>query len=81
MNIYSFYETCQNIILFNREVVSIVFVIFIRHLKPFLNEQRILSRYYGKNMSFKTPEKVPPADRMEQHAITRVFLAQGPGVK
>lgn len=37
INIYSFCKECQNIKIFNCEVVSIVYVILIHHLKLFLN--------------------------------------------
>lgn len=40
MNIYSFYRTFQNFIIFYCGVVCMVYVMFIRRLKIFLNRQR-----------------------------------------
>lgn len=67
----------KNVKIFNCDVVRIVNVIFIRHLKPFLIEQRIFQGVYGKNMSLKTPEKATSADRMEQRAIIKFCVDSG----
>lgn len=48
IHVYIFFLN-QSIIIFDCDVLSSVFVIFIRNSKPFLNEQRDLKRYYDKN--------------------------------
>lgn len=77
MNINSIFNTGKNVKIFNCDVVRIVNVIFIRHLKPFLIEQRIFQGVYGKNMSLKTPEKATSAGRMEQRAIIKFCVNSG----
>lgn len=76
-NINSIFNTGKNDKIFKCDVVRIVNVIFIRHLKPFLIEQRIFQGVYGKNMSLKTPEKETSADRMEQRAIIKFCVDSG----
>lgn len=56
MNIYSFYKTFQNFIIFYYDVACMVHR-FICHLKLFSNYLRTFKRYLGKNMSLKTPKK------------------------
>lgn len=56
----------------NLQVDSIVYNIFICHLKPFLNEQRVFKRYITARKTFlKTPEKETSADHTEQPVIIK----------
>lgn len=66
MNVYTVFmkRVKKSFIIFSCEVVSIMYVIFMCHLKSFLNEQS----YAQEHMSLKTPEKATSADCMGQRS-------------
>lgn len=57
MNSYSLYKIFQKFIILYCDVVCIVYVLFIRRLQIFSNQQWTFKRYYGKYMSLTTHEK------------------------
>lgn len=69
MNVYKVFmkQVKTSFKIFSCEVVSVMYVIFMCHLKSFLNEQS----YAQEHMSLKTPEKATSADLMGQKAIMK----------